>query len=350
MSRLMPYLCLGSTEIANLARVTTYGRGEFFDGGCDCPVLDLETYVSPEADPAPWYTADHPESADFLGFLPQSMTLSPPGGSSSTPVGNLGSFIGPEGLPGRILDVTGWLVARDSQSIWYGKQWLTEALRGSVCEGCAGDTVQVLPFCRDGEDLTDDFRTMVNAKKVGSGPQWVEVSDDPTYVILSGQFQLASRMPFLYHPAVRCIDEEVLMGAETCSLTTPGWTEEGTFVIDITNTGTNDVLDITITGQISLDGSCPVDPPGDSVPPSFAYTIPVLAPEDRIVIDGTRRQALYYDASAKTASSALPYMEWSGPFSWPDVGVCTTMCLSIEETGSGSGDGVVTVDSYLREL
>lgn len=348
----MPYLCLGSVEIANLARVTTYGAREFFDGGCECAALDLVAYSDPALDPAPWYDATHPESADFLGFLPESITLSPPGGHGSTASGNVGSFIGPEGLPGRVLEVVGWMVARDFHSMWYGKQWLTEALRGSVCEGCAGDTIQVLPFCRDEEsgiDLDDDFRTMVDAKKV-DGPRFSEVSDDPTYIVLSTQFQLISRMPWLYNPAVRCLDDEPLLDMVECSVTTPEWNEEATFVIDITNTGTTDTEDITITGRISLDGSCPVDPPGDSVPASFTYVIPSLAPEDRIVIDGTRRKAIYYDASAKTASSALPYITWEGPFPWPDTGVCTTMCLTIEELGSGAGDAIVTVDSYLRSL
>lgn len=348
--RTQPYLCLGSVEIANVARVTTYGSGEFFDA-CPCDVLDLVAYTTPEADPAPWYDATYPESADFLGFLPSSITLSSAGARGVTATGREGSFIGPEGLPGRVIEVVGWMVSRDVQSAWYGERWMTEALRGNRCEGCAGDVLQLLPFCREeqsGIDLDDDFRTLVGAALV-DGPRFSELSDDPSYVVQTVQFQFVASQPYLYHPAVRCLDAEPLLGTLDCSLTTPEWNEDGTFVIDITNDGTTAINDITISGRISLDGSCPVDPPGDSVPPSFTYTIDTLAPEDRIVIDGTRRKALYYDASAKTSSSALPYMTWEGPFTFPDVGPCTTMCLTIDEPGTGV-DALVTVDSYLRGL
>ena len=69
----MPFICIGGTEIANLARVTTYGSGEFFDD-CPCPALDRDTFVGVAEDPAPWYDSAFPNSEDFLGFLPESIT------------------------------------------------------------------------------------------------------------------------------------------------------------------------------------------------------------------------------------------------------------------------------------
>ena len=110
---------------------------------------------------------------------------------------------------------------------------------------------------------------------------------------------------------------------------------------------TTATTNIVITGQISLDGGCPVTGDGASVPPTFTYTIPTLAAEDRIVIDGTTRRITYYDASDKFATSGLPYITFSGPFIWPDVGPCTTMCLTITSSG---GAATATVDSYLREF
>jgi hypothetical protein len=139
----------------------------------------------------------------------------------------------------------------------------------------------------------------------------------------------------------------VLQTPLACSLTTPEWGDGGTFVIDITNEELTAATDITITGQISLDGDCPVDGLGTSVPPSFTYTIPTLGPEDRIVIDGQRRQARYWDSSCKAWTSALPFVEWEGPWVFPDAGICTTLCLTLE---IGGGEATVTVDAMNREL
>lgn len=346
--RLAPYLCLSGFELADVARVTSYGECEFFDGACPCPALDSEIYVSPELDPAPWYNALYPESADFLGLLPSSITLSAPATRPVSPAAAEGSFVGPQRLAGRVVEVTGWMVARTTEAMWWGQRWLSEAL-SRRCEGCADDTLQVLPFCRDevGYDYAQDFRTLVNVASV-DGPRWKELSDDPSYLIVETQFQLTSSMPWLYLPPVRCLEDEPVGGgsdpATTCSLTTPQW-RDGTFVIDIT--ATTAVTDILITGKVSLDGDCPVSDPGTSVMDCFTYLVEEMAADDRLVIDGTRRQAYFYDASEKFATPLLPRLDFEGPFRWPDVQDCTTVCLSIE---AGTGDATATVDTYLREL
>lgn len=334
--------------MANVARVVSYGQREFFnEGGCACPALDDQTYEGIVED-SPWYDADHPESEDFIGFLPQSITLSPPANRGTTPVATVGSFIGSERLSGRVIEIIGWMVARNLPAMWYGERWLTEALRGSLCSDCGLDELKVLPFCREAEyeiDPADDFRTLVGAALV-DGPRFTELSDEPDWVVLTTQFQLVASMPYLYHSQTRCLDAEPLVGTLDCSLTTPGWTEDGTFVIDLTNTGTTVATDIAIQGQISLDGSCPVSGLGTSVPPSWSYLISELGPEDRIIIDGTRRTARRYDASCKNWVSALPSFDFEGVWSWPEQGPCSTMCVTIS---GGSADVEVTVDSYLRE-
>jgi hypothetical protein len=340
---------MASEEVANVSRVTTYGAHCLFEP-CPCPALEEETYVSPSEDPAPWYDAAFPESADFWGFLPQSINISPAPSRSVTPVAGPGSNVGTEKLSGRVVEVIGWMIATDSRSMWWGERWLTETLRGNRCtDGCNGDELTLLTVCRDDEfygDYASDFRTMVRAGLV-DGPRWAPVSDDPFYIIQTAQFQITTAVPWLYHPADRCIDSDTLQTPLACSLTTPEWGDGGTFVIDITNEEPTVATDITITGQISLDGDCPVSGLGTSVPPSFVYTIPSLGPEDRIVIDGQRRQARYYDASCKSWTSALPFVDFVGPWVFPDAGVCTTMCVVLE---IGGGEAVVTVDAMNREL
>lgn len=349
--RLAPYLCAGGNEVAHLARVTTYGAAEFFDGGCDCPALEEDVFVSVSVDPAPWYSADHTESVDFLGFLPESITLSEAGLRGVSSLGDIGSYVGSEQLPGRVVDVSGWMVARDVTAMMWGQHWLTEALR-NPCEDCAGDVLQVLKSCRDDDypmfDYSQDFRTLVGAKVV-QFPRYSELSDSPDFVVQTVQFQIVASMPWLNRPPVNCYTDEPITGSGdplACLLTTEEWAG-GTFVIDITNVDSSATTDILITGRLSLDGSCPVDIPGSSVPPSFVYSIPNLDPEDRLVIDGTRRRVTLYDASDRFASGGLHLFDFEGPWKFPDVGVCASMCLTVEAAG---GDATATIDGYLREL
>lgn len=346
--RLAPYLCLEGAEIANSARVTTYGACEFFDADCPCPAIE-EGFVDIPTDPAPWYDSTVSESEDFIGFLPQFITLSTPMSRQIVERAEAGSIIGPAKLQGRTIEVIGWMVARTAEAMWWGERWLTDTLRGTRCPTCTYDTLQVLPFCRQeaSDDFSSDFRTLVSTKLV-DGPRWSEVSDDPNYLIATAQFQMASTMPWLYLAPDRCLEDEPIMdylGTPTaCPLTTTEFMD-GTFVIDVT--AESDVENLVISGKVSLDGDCPVGPPGDSVMPCFTYTIPSMSEGDRIVIDGTRRQASYYDASDKFATSLLPHLDFEGPFLWPDVSICTTVCLTLVVD---SGDAVATVDGYLRQM
>lgn len=347
--RMASFLCLGGTEITDMARILSYGACEFFDASCPCPALDSEIYIDPITDPAPWYDPAYPESADFLGLLTQSVTLSAPGGRSVSPTYAEGSFVGGQRLPGRVVEVVGWLVARTQEAMWWGERWLTEALLNR-CQTCVSDTLEVLPFCRESDDplydYDQDFRTLVNVGLV-DGPRFVEVSDTPAYFVNTAQFQLVSSLPWLYLPKVNCITDEPISDSgpdpANCSATTPEWME-GTFVIEVT--AATAVTDLVITGKVSLDGDCPVTGVADDVMPCFTYTIPEMAPDDRLLIDGMSRHAYYFDASNKFATPLLPHLEFTGPFGFPDINPCTTVCVTLEV---GSGDATATVDSALRE-
>lgn len=348
--KLAPYACLGGNELANLPRVIAYGGCEFFDRACPCAALDDEVFDTPATDPAPWYDANYPESADFFGFLPESITLSPTATRSVSAVSGPGSFIGPERLSGRVVDVVGWMVAQNLEGMWWGEKWLTEALRGTPCTDCVTDTLELLAFCREPDELislpdySGDFRTLVCAACV-DGPRFEEISDAPDYVVVQTQFQFVSQMPWLFLPALSELSGAALALATPLSagLTTTQWME-GTFVIEVT--ATTDLTDLVITGRVSLDGDCPVSDPGTSVMPCFTYSIAEMKAGDRVLIDGRRRQASYIDASEKYPTSLLPHLDFSGPFVWPDAGLCTTVCTSLEVA---TGSATVDVDTYLRE-
>lgn len=348
------YLCLGGVEIGNQARTAVYLENLGITGAmvsmpidCACIALD-DGFSNPSSDPAPWYEPTRPESDDFLGFWPTDATFVDPLTRQVNQHGLSGSVIGPETAKGRILQVTGNLLARTPLAMQYGKRWLQEALRGSLCSrGGVSDDLIVLLTCPEGDEDPDTFyRTLVKSALV-SGPVFTQLSALPQYSVLAASFVLVSSHPYLYLQPVRAIDELDLSVERNASLTTPTWMGEGTFSFSLTNGGTTTSTDILITGQISLDGDCPITGSGLSVPLTFSYLIPSLAPEDTLVIDGARRQVSLIDASSKSAFPGYPSIDFEGPFLWPDVGACTTMCVSVS---GGNSDTVLTVDTYLMEL
>lgn len=350
---LQSYLCLGGVEIANDARAFAYIEaigipGAAVSTACPCSAYDAG-YTTPLQDPAPWYEPTRPESADFLGFVAMPAALGDAYARGVKQSGNGGGFLAPLRLKARNVVVSGSLFATSAEGMAYGERWMMEVLKGSPCgAGCPEDNLVILPACPESATYDSDryFRTLVSVG-VTDGPIFASRGELPECLIQQVSFTLTANKPWLYFPADRCLDAQAITGTLSCALTTPEWMGDGTFVIEVENIDTTAVTDIVITGQISLDGTCPVSGAGTSVPPSFTYTIPTLAPEDRIVIDGARRQAHLYDASAKSSFSALPSMEWEGPFPWPDVGPCTTMCLTIT---TATGDATATVDAYLREI
>lgn len=353
--RAVEFLCLGGVEVANSARTTYYVRNLggipqlTMGADCFCDAID-DTFDTIATDPAPWYEPTRPESEEFYGFYAHSISLDSPLTRNVTASGRHGSYLSPARLKGRQLEVEGFLLASSMAGMAYGERWLAESLRGNPCAdgSCPTDDALILPACPDSEyDEDAYFRTLVNVGTV-DGPVFSNTADLPECYVQTGTFLLASSQPYLYHPPTRCLDAEVIgayLEDSTCSLTTPEWMGDGTFVIDVT--ATSDLENLVITGRISLDGDCPVSSPGTSVMPTFTYTIPTMSMDDRIVIDGMRRQAYYYDASHKRPSAALSRIDFTGPWIWPDVGPCTTMCVTLQVE---TGDATATVDTVLREI
>lgn len=358
--RLESFACLGSVEIANLARSFAYANnvggvaGFMPSSACPCGAYDEGDYTTPDDtanNPAPWYDATRPDSEEFYGVLASNFRLSEsPLSREVSPKASVGSKVGPMRYSHRLLTLEGHVLASSPRGMAYGERWLTEALRGNPCAdgSCAADDLLIVPACpSDPADYTGSFRTLVNVGLV-DGPLFSpEVSNEA--VLQRVDFSLVAGLPWLYHPAQVLLNNVETNYGSTLNalLTTSEWMGDGTFYIKIANNGLNDATDIVITGQISIDGDCPVTGDATSVPPSFTYEIPSLLSGDSITIDGMRRRVTYYDASCKQASSGLPYIDFTGPWRWPDVGPCTSMCLSFD---NADGDLTVYVEGRLREM
>lgn len=358
MNRVHPFLCIGGIEVANGNRLNAYLNaglmGSFFRARCeDCAAIDggLVDYVSPLVDDAPWVDPMVPASVDFIGILPERVSVAPGFYRNVVNKPSGGGSIGRLRHRPRVMSFIGILHATTTEGMVYGESWLRSVLSGNPCaEGCDGDDVIYLPTCP--EDLSYDegrlaFRRLIDAG-VTDGPEVSDVEGFPAGRLQRVTFQMVSSAPYIYYLPDRELDHELIGAGQAASLTTTQWGEGGTFVIEIENDGTTTATDIVIEARMSLDGSCPVTGDGTSVPLSWTYTIPELEPEARILIDGTRRKVLHYDPSDKYYSSGVSFLELpEGPLHWPDVGPCTTMCVEITKA---TGDVIATVDSMLREV
>lgn len=153
---------LAGTEIVNVARTIAYLQNGVGPGGinvrgdCGCPgLIDIigcdDAYVDPATDNAPWYSEDHPESADFAGFYPTEFEgmSSPFERSTSQNVGDGGAF-GRSRIGSRTLTWRGYLFGGNCCAVSYGLRWLAQILRASSdCGGCQGQDLELLVCCPD---------------------------------------------------------------------------------------------------------------------------------------------------------------------------------------------------------
>lgn len=150
---------LNGEEIVNVARTLAYLDAGFgplglrVDGGCACPRIreliecDSNPYVSPAIDPAPWYDASVPESADFGGlYITEFEGL----GSTytRTPIDKVtgGAVLGRLQPKPRTLTWRGFLFGRSDCAVQYGLSWLTANLKGTGCF-CGGEDLDLMVCC-----------------------------------------------------------------------------------------------------------------------------------------------------------------------------------------------------------
>lgn len=152
---------LNGGEVVNDARTIAYLENGFgpgsitINGGCVCPnireLIDCGSapYKSPALDPAPWYNASIPESADFAGFLSHDFTgLGSTFTRTKTDKITGGSILGPLRPQARTLVWKGYLFGKSECAVQYGLRWLTANLIGTGCD-CGGEDLDILICCPD---------------------------------------------------------------------------------------------------------------------------------------------------------------------------------------------------------
>jgi hypothetical protein len=156
----LPFLEVDGAELANAARTFEYlerglqpqiqlGR----TGYCATLATELGAGgVAPWLDPAPWYDAAAPHSADFLGIVLLDLAVDV---QATRPAvqrtgGRGGTAIGTEAVAGATMTIRAWLVARTAQGLAYGRQWLRARLGQDPCNTCALNRLRYHEFCANG--------------------------------------------------------------------------------------------------------------------------------------------------------------------------------------------------------
>jgi len=169
------YYTYAGQEFINVERTAAYaghaGAGWFRDcyGSANLGAMLGEQYRSPLQDPAPWSDPDIPDSYEFWGVYPLTIT----GIEDSTRSAEVIESILDGGRVGRVRHATravvfsAVLVGASECAVEYGMRWLKRLLLGAACgvsvtEACAGSDLCYLS-CEPCLDWCDPNSTMLDA-------------------------------------------------------------------------------------------------------------------------------------------------------------------------------------------
>ncbi len=229
----LPYLNVGGIEIANAARTLSYlraGLGDTIKGvwelqaGDVCSVLyrlggSPVTFVSPSADPAPWYDSSEPGASEFLGLILLDMkgydSILTRSVTSRVDTFGGGQLGGQQRKP-RVWNFRAALISNGDAGAEYGLRWLTHILI-RPCVGCNGTYLKVRITCPPEDTFSDDQGEWTSYDvALTAGPTEVDPwgpgrrsSQQDTLGacrdIAIIEFQLTAANPYLYKAAEACL-------------------------------------------------------------------------------------------------------------------------------------------------
>lgn len=212
------FLTLADAEVVNSARTGAYvrnglGPGGLVVGDCLCSVLDREvpgSFVSPIADPAPWYDATRAESGEFLGFLIDSISglEESPFTRGVTQLQSGGGSLGRLTTTAREVTFHGWIVATTDCGVDYGWEWLLARLQG--CDDCGVVQARIRTCCPP-EDGSDDERG--NYRMNGVGVTHAALTGEtlgPGCPVAEFEFTIVAEHAELVGAVLPCLTESIL--------------------------------------------------------------------------------------------------------------------------------------------
>lgn len=242
--RIQPSLVLNGAEVLNFYRTWSYLRlGSLVPSGieagpvgCVCPALWRDVgspvFVSPAADPAPWYDAAHPESADFLGAL----VYDAEGLDASMVTREFDALTGDGARLARQrtgpFEITfrAWLVARTDDGMTYGRLWLANRL--ASCMACDVRSATVRLACPP-DNGSDDARGRFSVYGVGLSAGVTPV-ERPLVVecpyLLDVEWSMVAEDGYLYTDPVAAVGTRLLVPQDFIDTATPDSIAAGLWV------------------------------------------------------------------------------------------------------------------------
>lgn len=360
-------------------------------------------FVSPVADPAPWYSASDPRSAHYFGAMIMSWTETQPylretletriGGKAKSPKLNRKEVVA------RFL-----LAVDDGCAIPFAKAHFLQRLTcaGSDEGACGLPQLQWHECKNPGNCNSPDYAIRGFPRAAATKVTWLD-DEVPSCLGVIAEVTFSSELPWVYElcPVTVVSDYTITAGTSFCNICKetcpddpdPCVNENTATIVDppvvpltgsfcepaalYTNTFTiadsADIGDDTL--EIIVDvGSYPMrnlrikawpNPLGYTSPDElrctdacFDIALPGPFPaHSRITIDGkSRKSTLYCNNTTQNGRNWIESPD-GNPFSWPDVG-CDGLLVVLESsamtTAGGvphtAGDAKITVNLYHREL
>jgi hypothetical protein len=385
----LPYLNVGGVEVSNAARTLEYlsaglGSAKWNTSGCtSCSVLSRldsddctpTTFVSPVADPAPWYDAAQPGASSFLGVVLLDFT-----GYDSTVTREITPKIqglGGAAFSGQRRNPRTWkfraaLVSADDTGAEFGLRWLTKTLQASACDTCPTSNLTVRLVCPP-EDCSDDTLGEWISYDVAltEGPMEVEKwspggGQDALYgcrdfVIV--EWTMVAGNPFLYKRPEVCLPAEIigenaecddicdfLFGspgeAHCCSVTPPTRGTLGAIFTLQSVSGMNSVL-------LGAYATCPT---GSEDNPVWEIELSGVPAGGTVVVDSARHTVTVTQPDGEgglmtSDAQSLLVLE-DRPLEWIEARSCddiTCFCARTAHPCSQGGDTLVSISTQLRE-
>lgn len=347
---MQPYLTYRGVEVINAARTVAYLR-QFVPMNVTVPSSFAAcsalsgTFGSPYGDPAPWYDASRPESANFYGVVLDTLDSPSPLMRNTKALANGGQSVGQQVVKGRTLQASGAMYAASEQAMDYGQRWLAAALRGNCEDQCGLNTVCLLPACPDA-GLPSRWRRLYRSGLI-DGPTVAPITDQNACVVRTIAFQMASEEGYLFAEPVTIMNQALPANATECgTLSTTQWIGDSTTRLTVVAGGPLYVQNLSVSlAPLRSNETCP-----SPTPPILSFTVSRIPPGHRLVIDGAQRTVQVIENSSESIAGGLDAIGTGGkPLGWMDIGPCARACVCVTATQVNSNT-TVKLEQIDREI